>query len=473
MRRSTSPPAWARALYRDHRYSVDCETVHPPATGRAGHLCPHDKPRVRDRADRRRGSLRSADAEPVEHSIGSPADHRRGPLPPWRPASCRSPTAVTAADPCASRPRRAGCSGSRRRAPACPMGRPPAKVGPGWRSTGSSPAACATRPPWSTPRTVPTSAPRTTHPHCTPPCSMPSPLRRDGCESPIRRCRSRVILFTPNVVAAIAHTVDLCEQLGHDMVEADPKIDIHRFMRAWTNIVACGTELTVRSRIGRTRPDVATADDIDAVTRGAVALGRTISGSEYLDSVGTVHAIGRQAARLLSGDMGFDMLLTATLAEPPAVIGRFKPDNDDFLDYRMGPNGVLSYSPFTALANGTGQPAMSVPLYWNERRAADRHALHGTVRRRGVAAAAGSPAGRGRPLVRSGAGPVVDGVSALVAALARAIRRSGGRVGGGCLRGGNSRSNCADAWVIVSTARSNGASVAAEVFCTPLILRTN
>ena len=59
------------------------------------------------------------------------------------------------------------------------------------------------------------------------------------------------------------------------------------------------------------------------------------------------------------------MLLTSTLAEPPAEIGRFKPDNDDFVDYRMGPHGVLAYSPFTALANGTGQPAMSVPLSWN------------------------------------------------------------------------------------------------------------
>ena len=71
-------------------------------------------------------------------------------------------------------------------------------------------------------------------------------------------------------------------------------------------------------------------------------------------------------ARFLGDDRGFDMLLTSTLAEPPAVIGRFKPDNDNFLDYRLGPDGVLPYSPFTALANGTGQPAMTVPLCWND-----------------------------------------------------------------------------------------------------------
>ena len=193
----------------------------------------------------------------------------------------------------------------------------------------------------------------------------------DAIARPPRRLRIAysVLSFTGEPVhadcrAAIDHTADLCAQLGHDMVEADPQIDIHRFMRAWTNIVACGTELTVRTRLAELDRPMA-PDDIDGVTRGAIALGRTISGSEYLDSVGTVHVIGRQAARLLAGELGFDMLLTATLAEPPAMIGRFKPDNDDFLDYRLGPNGVLAYSPFTALANGTGQPAMTVPLYWN------------------------------------------------------------------------------------------------------------
>jgi amidase len=164
--------------------------------------------------------------------------------------------------------------------------------------------------------------------------------------------------------AAIEHTASLCAAAGHELVEADPQVEIHRFMRSWTNIVACGTELTVRSREAELgRP--ATADELDGVTRGAVALGRTLSGADYLDAVNTVHDIGRQMARFLADERGFDMLLTATLAEPPAEIGRFKPDNEDFVDYRMGPRGVLAYSPFTALANGTGQPAMSVPLYWS------------------------------------------------------------------------------------------------------------
>ena len=168
----------------------------------------------------------------------------------------------------------------------------------------------------------------------------------------------------PDCREAVLHTASLCAQVGHELIEGDPKVDIYRFMRAWTNIVACGTELTVRSRQTELDRPIR-ADEMDGVTRGAMALGRTISGADYLDAVGTVHEIGREMARFLADEREFDMLLTPSLAEPPAEIGRFKPDNEDFVDYRLGPHGVLAYSPFTALANGTGQPAMSVPLYWN------------------------------------------------------------------------------------------------------------
>jgi len=59
-----------------------------------------------------------------------------------------------------------------------------------------------------------------------------------------------------------------------------------------------------------------------------------------------------------------DALLTATMAEPPAEIGRFAPTNPDFLDYRLGAKGFLPYSPFAPVFNASGQPAASLPLRW-------------------------------------------------------------------------------------------------------------
>ena len=104
-----------------------------------------------------------------------------------------------------------------------------------------------------------------------------------------------------------------------------------------------------------------TLKDVDGVTYGAIQLGKTVSGADYLESINTVHAFGRKMAHLLEE---FDILLSPTLAEPPAKIGRFKPVNSDFMDYRNGPDGVFKYSPYTAIFNASGQPAMSLPLYW-------------------------------------------------------------------------------------------------------------
>ena len=192
----------------------------------------------------------------------------------------------------------------------------------------------------------------------------------DAITRPPRRLRIAVSTrsFTgdaihPDCVAAVQHSAALCEALGHHLVSAEPTIDIRRFAHAWANIVACGTQLMVRSRlaaVGRPLAD----DDLEGVTRLACELGSTLSGADYIEAIDVVHAVGREMARWL-GD--YDVLLTATLAEPPAKLGRLASGRSDgwvdFLDYRL--NHVLPFSPFTALANGTGQPAMSVPLWWN------------------------------------------------------------------------------------------------------------
>ena len=159
---------------------------------------------------------------------------------------------------------------------------------------------------------------------------------------------------------AVALTADSLRQLGHHVSIWSSSLgdDVKDMMLAWTKIVAAGTLLSVRYKKDIEK---VTPNDVDGVTYGAIQLGKTVSGADYLQSINTVHAFGRKMALLLEE---FDILVSPTLAEPPAKTGRFKPVNSDFLDYRSGPDGVFAYSPYTAIFNASGQPAMSLPLYW-------------------------------------------------------------------------------------------------------------
>jgi amidase len=58
-----------------------------------------------------------------------------------------------------------------------------------------------------------------------------------------------------------------------------------------------------------------------------------------------------------------DVLLSPTIAEPPALLGSFHAPPDAPL---AGFMRAGSYVAFLTLANMTGQPAMSVPLSWND-----------------------------------------------------------------------------------------------------------
>ncbi|PCH70161.1 MAG: hypothetical protein COC12_08625 [Rhodobacteraceae bacterium] len=165
----------------------------------------------------------------------------------------------------------------------------------------------------------------------------------------------------PDCVEAVENTARLLEGLGHEVEEfhLPADLDVRAMMLAWTKIVACGTALTVRSYLGDTPLDPTL---IEGVTRGALTYADTVSGADYLAAVNAVHAFGRRMAHVFDD---CDVLLTPTLAAPPAPVGQYKPDNEDFLDYRTGKGGVFDYSPFTAIFNASGQPSVSLPLHWS------------------------------------------------------------------------------------------------------------
>lgn len=163
----------------------------------------------------------------------------------------------------------------------------------------------------------------------------------------------------PEVAAAVRDAGRLLESLGHRVEPARPTADTAAMMHAWTRIVACGTALSVRTDLGG-RP--LSPDLVEGVSRGACAYAETLSGADYLQALGQIHTFGRQMADFFAR---FDILLTATLAELPARIGRFSHETEDFVHFRTGPGMVFDYSPFCAAFNASGQPAASLPLAWS------------------------------------------------------------------------------------------------------------
>ena len=165
----------------------------------------------------------------------------------------------------------------------------------------------------------------------------------------------------PECAAAAEAAAGLLADMGHHIEIARPEADTPGMMQAWTKIVACGTALGVQQKLKRLGRELL-PDDLEPVSRSACTYAETISGAAYLDALEIVHEYGRQMAAFFTR---FDLLVSPTLAEPPARVGRFSHERESYLDYRLGPDGVFAYSPYTASFNATGQPAASVPLSWS------------------------------------------------------------------------------------------------------------
>jgi Asp-tRNA(Asn)/Glu-tRNA(Gln) amidotransferase A subunit family amidase len=90
-----------------------------------------------------------------------------------------------------------------------------------------------------------------------------------------------------------------------------------------------------------------------------IEIGRKRTAPEYLLAVQTLQIFARRIAQFMTD---YDLLLTPVLAEPPVPLGTFAPTPEDAM---AGMKRSGSFAAFTAVQNMTGQPAMSVPLFWN------------------------------------------------------------------------------------------------------------
>jgi amidase len=163
----------------------------------------------------------------------------------------------------------------------------------------------------------------------------------------------------PDCVRAVEDAGTLCESFGHHVeLVTSHTIDFPKMASVMRSLVCANTANEMRTMaIVLGKP--LNPSEFESATWSAYDLGMGMSATDYLSSLQAMHRIGRQIAALVGQ---FDVLLTPTLAEPPTKLGRFVMDRD----YVAHRTNTLAYAPFTPLANVSGQPAMSVPLHWNE-----------------------------------------------------------------------------------------------------------
>ena len=166
------------------------------------------------------------------------------------------------------------------------------------------------------------------------------------------------VALHPDCQAALADAARLCESLGHSIEPASLKLDPQAIASAFGASIA----VDIFSRLERRAAEIGRPvreDEVEKVCWAMARRGPSVTGQAYTDARKTFDAAAVEVARLLET---YDIFLSPTLAEPPGPLGRLGLSPADLGDYNRA---IGAFSPYTALQNQTGVPAMSVPLYWN------------------------------------------------------------------------------------------------------------
>jgi len=156
--------------------------------------------------------------------------------------------------------------------------------------------------------------------------------------------------------AALEDTARLCEQLGHRVEEAVLPLDVEALAQASGMASAMVVAEKVADREAQLGRPVQ-PDELEQVNRELLAASRQVSGLAYGQSRRVLHQGSRAMAEFMAR---FDLILSPTMALLPPAIGVLRLDQS-LADF--SPPAVRA-SVYTSIYNATGQPAMSVPLYW-------------------------------------------------------------------------------------------------------------
>lgn len=163
-------------------------------------------------------------------------------------------------------------------------------------------------------------------------------------------------IVDPTNVQAVYDTAELLTSLGHRVEEhtpaglAAPEL-FHAFNVLYAGSIAANIEYA--ARLGGRAVD---AGSIEHLSWGFYEHNKALTPAHY---VGAMSLLQQHARTIISSFSTYDVLLTPSLGQRPLPIGTIDINGDSREEFRK----AGAFTPFTAVWNTTGQPAISLPLY--------------------------------------------------------------------------------------------------------------
>lgn len=188
------------------------------------------------------------------------------------------------------------------------------------------------------------------------------------------------LAIDPNYKAYTEQAAKQLAAFGHEVEEANPGFDGDLLKMSYLTMYLGQVAVDLHEMAIRLNTTIDKLQ-VEKTTKVLALLGRSISGFEYAKAKRDWHKFTQKMAVYFQK---YDILMTPTMACPPVKIGALEPNKWEKIGmniiYALKAGKLLlktgllekladesmSKTPFTILANLTGLPAMSVPLFWDK-----------------------------------------------------------------------------------------------------------